>query len=116
MSLTSESALLAGRRLEALTVNASGKADPAAPQAKLTASGSLDRQKIDANANVVQTEKGTAIPELNITVGRNVLNGKLEFSQQFLPTGNLSFNFPDLSLLAALAAQQRMATSPAISR
>ncbi len=106
VSLTSESALLAGRRLEALTVNASGKADPAAPQAKLTASGSLDRQKIDANANVVQTEKGTAIPELNITVGRNVLNGKLEFSQQFLPAGNLSFNFPDLSLLAALAAQQ----------
>ncbi|WP_407820071.1 hypothetical protein, partial [Staphylococcus aureus] len=50
VTLTSESAILAGRTLESLQVNATGKADPAAPQAKLTASGSLDRQKIDANA------------------------------------------------------------------
>ncbi|KJF71857.1 translocation/assembly module TamB domain-containing protein [Agrobacterium arsenijevicii] len=106
VTLSSESATLAGRKLEALKVNASGKADPAAPQAKLTASGSLDRQKIDANANVVQTENGTAIPELHVAVGRNILNGRLQFSQQFLPSGNLSFNFPDLALLAALAAQQ----------
>jgi translocation and assembly module TamB len=106
VTLSSESAILAGRKLEALKVNAAGKADPAAPQAKLTASGSLDRQKIDANANVVQTENGTAIPELHVAVGRNILNGQLQFSQQFLPSGNLSFNFPDLALLAALAAQQ----------
>ena len=106
VTLSSESAVLAGRTLEALKINATGKADPTAPQAKLTASGSLDRQKIDANANVVQTENGTAIPELHVAVGRNLLNGQLQFSQQFLPTGNLSFNFPDLALLAALAAQQ----------
>ncbi|MES5046274.1 translocation/assembly module TamB domain-containing protein [Rhizobium nepotum] len=106
ITLSSESAILAGRKLEALKVNASGKADPAAPQAKLTASGNLDQQKIDANANVVQTENGTAIPELHVAVGRNILNGQLQFSQQFLPSGNLSFNFPDLALLAALAAQQ----------
>ncbi len=106
VTLTSESAILAGRTLESLQVNATGKADPAAPQAKLTASGSLDRQKIDANAELVQTENGTAIPELRVAVGRNILNGQLQFSQQFLPSGNLSFNFPDLALLAALAAQQ----------
>ncbi|MGV1986497.1 translocation/assembly module TamB domain-containing protein [Agrobacterium sp. 22-221-1] len=106
ITLSSESAILAGRTLESLKVNATGKADPAAPQAKLTASGSLDRQKIDANADVVQTENGTAIPELHVAVGRNILNGQLQFSQQFLPSGNLSFNFPDLALLAALAAQQ----------
>ena len=105
VTLSSESAILAGRTLESLKVNATGKADPAAPQAKLTASGSLDRQKIDANADVVQTENGTAIPELHVAVGRNILNGQLQFSQQFLPSGNLSFNFPDLALLAALAAQ-----------
>lgn len=106
VTLSSESAILAGRTLEALKVDATGKADPAAPQAKITASGSLDRQKIDANANVVQTENGTAMPELHVAVGRNILNGQLQFSQQFLPSGNLSFNFPDLALLAALAAQQ----------
>ncbi len=106
VTLSSESAMLAGRKLEALKVNAAGKADPAAPQARLTASGSLDRQTIDATANVVQTENGTAVPELHVAVGRNVLNGQLQFSQEFLPSGNISFNFPDLSLLAALAAQQ----------
>lgn len=41
-----------------------------------------------------------------MAVGRNILNGQLQFSQQFLPSGSLSFNFPDLALLAALAAQQ----------
>lgn len=106
ISLNSESAILAGRKLESLKVSASGKADPAAPQAKLTASGSLDRQAINVDANVVQTETGTAIPELNVAVGRNVLKGQIQFSPQFLPAGNLSFDFPDLSLLAALAAQQ----------
>ncbi|MFK0385877.1 translocation/assembly module TamB domain-containing protein [Agrobacterium sp. NPDC090273] len=106
IGISSESAVLAGRKLEALKLNASGKADASAPQAKLTASGSLDKQAINVDANVVQTETGTAIPELNVAVGKNILKGQLQFSPQFLPEGNLSFDFPDLSLLAALAAQQ----------
>lgn len=106
VSLNSAKATLAGRALQALKVSASGKADLNAPQAQLQASGTLDGQVIDASGELVQGENGTTIPKLNVTVGRNVLTGNLQFTPQFLPSGNLSFDFPDLSLLAALAAQQ----------
>ncbi|NTF33157.1 translocation/assembly module TamB domain-containing protein [Rhizobium skierniewicense] len=106
ISLNSAKATLAGRALEALKVSAKGKADLNAPQAQLQASGTLDGQIIDASGELLQGENGTAIPKLNVTVGRNVLTGNLQFNPQLLPTGNLSFDFPDLSLLAALAAQQ----------
>ncbi|WP_320201419.1 translocation/assembly module TamB domain-containing protein [Agrobacterium sp. rho-13.3] len=106
VSLNSAKATLAGRALEALKVSANGKADLNAPQAQLQASGSLDGQVIDASAQLLQAENGTAIPQLNVTVGRNVLTGNLQFTPQFLPSGTLSFDFPDVSLLAALAAQQ----------
>lgn len=106
LNLNSARATTAGRALENLTITATGKADPAAPQADLVASGTLDGQAIDASASLVQVENGTEIPALRVTVGRNVLNGDIRFTPQFLPSGNLSFNFPDLSLIAALAAQQ----------
>ncbi|WHA41495.1 translocation/assembly module TamB domain-containing protein [Agrobacterium larrymoorei] len=105
-TLTSARATLAGRALEALKVSASGKADVNAPQAKFQATGTLDRQIIDASAALVQTDSGTAIPELNVKVGANVLTGNLQLTPQFLPSGSLNFDFPDISLLAALAAQQ----------
>jgi translocation and assembly module TamB len=106
ISLNSARAVLAGRALEALTVTANGKADMNAPQAQLAASGTLDGQVIDASAALVQAAGGTAIPELKVAVGQNILTGNLQFTPDFLPSGNLSFKFPDLSLLAALAAQQ----------
>lgn len=99
-------ATLAGRSLQSLKGSASGKADVAAPQAKFQATGTLDNQPIDASAALVQTGEGTAIPELNVKVGPNVMTGKLQLTPQFLPSGALSFDFPDISLLAALAAQQ----------
>ncbi|MES5099735.1 translocation/assembly module TamB domain-containing protein [Agrobacterium sp. BA1120] len=106
ISLNSAKATLAGRALEALKLSATGTADLNAPQAQLQASGTLDGQVIDASGQLIQGENGTTVPELNVKVGRNVLTGNLQFTPQFLPTGNLSFDFPDLSLLAALAAQQ----------
>lgn len=106
VNLNSARALLAGRALEALTLLATGKADLNAPQAQLQASGTLDGQVIDASGQLLQGENGTTVPELNVKVGRNVLTGNLQLTPQFLPSGRLTFDFPDLSLLAALAAQQ----------
>lgn len=106
LKLNAAKATLAGRALEGLTVSATGKADPNAPQAKFQASGSLDGQVIDASGQLVQSENGTAIPQLDVKVGSNVLTGKLQFTPSFLPTGTFAFDFPDISLLAALAAQQ----------
>ncbi|WP_284777227.1 translocation/assembly module TamB domain-containing protein [Agrobacterium sp. lyk4-40-TYG-31] len=106
LNLNAAKATLAGRALEGLTLSATGKADANAPQAKLQASGSLDGQVIDASGELVQGQNGTSVPQLDVKVGRNVLTGQLQFTPEFLPTGRLSFDFPDVSLLAALAAQQ----------
>lgn len=105
-SLNSARATMAGRALEAFALSASGKADPAAPQADITASGTLDGQPIEAKAALVQDQNGTALPSLRVDIGPNSLTGDLRFTPAFLPNGTLSFDFPDVSLLAALAAQQ----------
>jgi translocation and assembly module TamB len=105
LDVNSASATLAGKALTALHFTASGKADAAAPQADVTASGSIDGQVINAKAQLLQGASGTEIPGLLVEVGQNILTGDLKLSQTFMPSGNLNFDFPDLSLLAALAAQ-----------
>lgn len=105
LDLNSAKTTLAGKVLKAFHVAATGKADMAAPQADITTSGTIDGQVINAKAQVLQGENGTEIPGLHIEVGKNILNGDLRLSRSFLPSGTLAFDFPDLSLLAALAAQ-----------
>lgn len=105
-SLNSARATMAGRSLEAFALTASGKADPAAPQADIAASGTLDGQPIEAKAALVQDQNGTALPSLRVDIGPNSLTGDLRFTPTFQPNGTLAFDFPDVSLLAALAAQQ----------
>ncbi|WP_313616367.1 translocation/assembly module TamB domain-containing protein [Agrobacterium sp.] len=105
-SLNSARATMAGRSLEAFALSASGKADPAAPQAEIAASGTLDGQPIEAKAALVQDQNGTALPSLRVDIGPNSLTGDLRFTPTFQPNGTLAFDFPDVSLLAALAAQQ----------
>ncbi|MCK8781255.1 translocation/assembly module TamB [Rhizobium sp. NTR19] len=104
--INSAEARLAGRRLEDLSVVVDGTADPNAPKGKLTATGSLDSQPIKIDADVESAEGKTAVPAIIVEVGPNKLNGNLNFSPDFLPQGELTFDFPDISLLAALAAQQ----------
>jgi translocation and assembly module TamB len=105
LDVTSAKATLAGKVLEALRLTATGKADANAPQASVTATGTIDQQVINVKADVLQGPNGTEIPGLNVEIGQNTLNGDLKLSSAFLPTGTLKFNFPDVSLLAALAAQ-----------
>lgn len=100
------SATLAGRKLEGLALNADATVDPAAPRADITASGKLDGQDITADASLVQQNGVASIPALSVRIGRNVIDGKLAFSPQFLPAGTVSFDFPDISLLAALGGQK----------
>jgi translocation and assembly module TamB len=104
--VNSADARLAGRRLEDLSVVLDGTADPNAPKGKLAATGSLDSQPIRINADVASDEGRTTVPAIVAEVGPNKLNGALTFSHDFLPEGQLTFDFPDISLLAALAAQQ----------
>jgi len=104
--LTSAEAVLVGRALKDLTVDLDGVVDPASPSAKLTATGTLDEQAINVAGDLVTTEGRISIPSLKADIGRNTMTAKLAFDSAFQPTGNVTFDLPDLGLLAALAGQQ----------
>ncbi len=97
---------LAGRLLDTLDIGVTGTADPRAPQAKVQASGAIDGKPIRITADAVSKDGRTSIPSLAAEIGTNKLQGKLDLSPSFEPTGALTFDLPDLSLLAALAGQK----------
>ncbi|MGO4564599.1 translocation/assembly module TamB domain-containing protein [Rhizobium sp. 2YAF20] len=97
---------LAGRLLDSLDIVLTGIADPKAPQAKVKATGSIDGKPISVDADAISKDGATSIPALAATIGGNKLQGKLDLSPSFMPTGALTFDFPDLGLLAALAGQK----------
>lgn len=104
--VNSAEARLVGRKLQHMSLVFNGTADPKAPSGTLTASGSLDGQPIRINTDIQSADGRTSVPVIDAEIGPNKLNGSLTFSPEFLPEGQLTFNFPDVGLLAALAAQQ----------
>jgi len=104
--INSAEASLAGRSLQSLAIAVTGKADPKSPQGNIKASGTIDGQAINVDADLISKDGKTSAPALRAQVGPNTLTGALQFSPTFLPAGTLTFDFPDLSLLAALAAQE----------
>ncbi|PJR10304.1 translocation/assembly module TamB domain-containing protein [Sinorhizobium meliloti] len=104
--ITSSGATLAGRTLDDLVVNADATVTPGSPEAKLTATGTLDGQAIDVRADVVTRDGRTSIPALEAKIGENRLTGAMELTADFKPNGTIDFNLPDLGLLAAMAGQQ----------
>ncbi|KQQ70598.1 hypothetical protein ASF70_17055 [Rhizobium sp. Leaf321] len=104
--VNSAEARLVGRKLEDLSFTINGTANPQAPQGTIVAKGTLDSQPIRINADVQSANSQTSAPNIVAEIGPNRLNGALTFSPEFLPTGEVTFNFPDVALLAALAAQQ----------
>lgn len=104
--INSAAASLAGRSLQSLAITLTGKADPKSPQGNVKASGTIDGQPINIDADLISKDGKTSAPALRAQVGGNTLTGALQFSQDFLPAGTLTFDFPDISLLAALAAQE----------
>ncbi|AYD02776.1 translocation/assembly module TamB domain-containing protein [Neorhizobium sp. NCHU2750] len=104
--VNSAEARLVGRKLEDLSLVIDGTANPQAPQGHLTAKGSIDGKPIHINADVASANGETQAPAIDAEIGPNKLTGALTFSSDFMPSGRLDFDFPDISLLAALAAQQ----------
>lgn len=105
LSLRSEAAIAAGRKLENLVVELDGTADRSAPKGNLKVSGSLDGQFIEGSAALIAEAGRSAIPELSVTVGPNRIEGSLAFSPAFVPSGTLQFDLPEIALVAALAGQ-----------
>ncbi|OAP39124.1 hypothetical protein AU381_08455 [Sinorhizobium glycinis] len=104
--ITSSGATLAGRTLTDLTINADATATPGSPEAKLTATGTLDGQAVDIRADVVSKDGRTSVPALEAKIGGNSLTGAIDLTADFKPNGKLDVNLPDLALLAAMAGQQ----------
>ena len=104
--LTSSGATLAGRTLSDLQLTADATANPKNPQAKITATGALGGQAIDVKADLVSAEGRTSMPVLDVRIGENTLKGALEFTSDFLPEGSITFDFPDVALLAAMAGEK----------
>ncbi|MBB3542660.1 MULTISPECIES: translocation/assembly module TamB domain-containing protein [unclassified Rhizobium] len=100
------SLVMAGRQVKQLELNLSGTADPNAPKAQITARGAIDNQPINV-ATAVQIVHGKVqLPSIAGDVGKNRLTGHLELSPAFEPTGQATFDFPDIGLLAALGGQK----------
>ncbi len=97
---------LAGKLVQDLRVNVEGVANPQSPAGKVEATGSIEGQPLSINADLRSEGGRTSAPAIDLQVGPNRLEGALSFSPDFMPEGNLEFEFPDVSLLAALAAQQ----------
>ncbi len=97
---------LAGRLLDTLDIGLTGTADPKAPQVNIQASGAIDGKPIQIAADAVSKDGRTSIPSLAAEIGTNKLRGKLDLSPSLEPSGALTFDLPDLSLLAALAGQK----------
>jgi translocation and assembly module TamB len=103
--LEAENAVMAGKTLTRIVVDATATADPAKPTAKLTATGEIDGQTIDVSAEVVSDQGRVSIPAIKANVGRNSISGAIKLTTANLPTGKLSFDLPDIGLLAALGGQ-----------
>lgn len=105
LRLKVEDAVMAGKKLSGLTIDATATADPAKPAARLTATGTIDGQAIDASAEVVTRDGRISVPAIKANVGRNTISGSVELGENGLPTGKLTFDLPDIGLLAALGGQ-----------
>ncbi len=96
----------AGRTLGDLDVNISGAADPDAPQGTINAKVTIDGQPISIVADAQSKGGVINVPSLSADVGSNRLRGSIQLSSRFEPTGALTFDFPDIGLLAALGGQR----------
>ncbi|PDT06148.1 filamentous hemagglutinin adherence factor [Rhizobium chutanense] len=105
-NLKAASLEMADRVLANLNIDLSGVADPKAPQGKIAATGTIDGQPIGINGDIRSEDGKTSIPALTADIGGNRLTGNLEFSPTLEPTGALTFDFPNIGLLAALGGQK----------
>ncbi|MBY5408483.1 filamentous hemagglutinin adherence factor [Rhizobium leguminosarum] len=105
-NLKAASLEMADRVLGNLNIDLSGLADPKAPQGRIAATGTIDGQPIGINGDISSQDGKMRIPALTADIGGNRLTGNVEFSHSLEPTGALTFDFPNVGLLAALAGQK----------
>ncbi|MBL0374817.1 translocation/assembly module TamB domain-containing protein [Rhizobium sp. KVB221] len=100
-------AALAGQKAEG---SLKGTADITSAGNKITAAviatGDIRGNPIDIDVDATTENGAVAIPALKLGIGPNNLTGAITLNETFLPTGKVDFDFPDVSLLAAIAGQK----------
>ncbi len=105
-TVAASGATLAGRTLSDFDAKAKAVLTANAPTADVTVTGAIDGQVIDIAAALVSENGTPRIPKLDLTIGDNKATGSFTFTPDFLPNGDISFNLPDIGLIAALAGQK----------
>ncbi|MDB5525687.1 MAG: hypothetical protein JWM58_3450 [Rhizobium sp.] len=100
-------AAMAGQKAEgAVKGTAEITADTGKIAAKVAATGRIRGQAIDVLVEGVQQNGAISLPSLKLDVGKNTLSGAITLDQRFMPTGKVTFDFPDIALLGAFAGQK----------
>ncbi|MCD1635094.1 translocation/assembly module TamB [Martelella mediterranea] len=97
---------ITGETLKDFVATIKGKADMSAPSGALTAKGSYAGAPLSLSANVTSNDGQIEIAGIDGAVGKNTLSGDIILNSKFQPAGGISFDFPDLKLLAGLAGQK----------
>ncbi len=105
VSLSVPKAVLSGKQLDRFSADVAAQLNQGALVGNITATGTIAGQSIDVNADMKQDKGRTAIPDLQVKIGPNIVSGALTLDAAFLPTGKLGFDMPDLSLIGAMAGQ-----------
>ena len=105
-TISADSLQISGETLKDFVAKLSGTADMSAPSGTLSATGTYADAPLSVSANVTSKDGETEISGIDGTVGANTFSGDLVLNKAFQPAGGISFDFPDLKLLAGLAGQK----------
>ena len=105
LTLTSNRLAFGQHAIDGLDLRATGKVDPANPQASVSLKGSLQGEVLEAKAVVATTDGKREVRDLTLSLGPNHVAGALALDDRFMPVGALDFDLPELGRLAALAGQ-----------
>jgi len=103
--IAGQSLSVEGRDLSDLVLEARGVADPAAPQADVTLTGTLEGRPIDGSVVLAQADGVVRIDPLRLQVADNLISGTLVLDEAYRPTGVIELDLKDIGSLSALALQ-----------
>lgn len=103
--VTSAQLALAGRTLDDVSIDLTGRASASEPAGDFTLAAAMNGQAIGLRSSVTSSAGTISIPTIEATVGENRLEGALTLGEGRMPDGTIRFQFPQLATLATLAGQ-----------
>jgi len=105
LTLTSNRLAFGDNAVDNLNLRATGKIDPANPEASVTLKGSFKGEEFDGKAVLATTGGKREARDVALSLGPNRVTGNLSLDERFMPVGTLDLDLGDLGQLAAHAGQ-----------